>query len=102
MKTVFASHHDLAEAFVAGTSPHGRAKSMLFEDDKIYSWGKHFVIAVIDRVNKTALFTTKKVSVSTAKHKSIVSSALHRAGYAISPLEIQQSANWWDAKKEAA
>lgn len=51
----------------------GNASNMFFIDNVIYSYGRHFPIAVLK--DGLVLFTTRNYSVSTSKHISLV----HRA-----------------------
>ena len=56
--------------------------SLYFIGDTIYSYGYHFPIArIIQGNNPTVLFTTRKYSVTTAKHKNDVMRALQENGY---------------------
>ncbi|MCP3684450.1 MAG: hypothetical protein GY861_17360 [bacterium] len=67
------SHSKLAESFRNGATS-GKSNTMFIEGDTIYSYGYHFPIA--RRFGDKFLFTTNKYSITTAKHKSEVSSAL--------------------------
>jgi hypothetical protein len=50
-----------------------QTSNLYFYNDKIYSYGSHFIIAAFN--NDALLFTTRSYSNSTAKHINIVSSA---------------------------
>src|SRR5262245_39723763 len=58
------------------TQDYARSKSIFFERDTIYSYGKHFPIARWWKY-QTVLFTTQDYSVTTAKHKSLVRRKIH-------------------------
>lgn len=74
MRTVFSSHANVAHAWAHGRD-EARANNVFCSNGIIYSYGYHFPIA--RRVNSGLyLFTTRSYSVSTAKHKSIVRSAI--------------------------
>lgn len=71
-----------AQLFAQQTKRTGKNanSSLYFEGDTIYSYGYHFKIAKIISP-KTAVFTTRKYSVTTAKHKNDVMRALIDNGY---------------------
>lgn len=74
MKTVFSSNYDLAHVYAQRMQHEGRANSMFFEGDKIYSYGYHYELArFID--DKTILINNRGYSSSTGKHIGIVSGA---------------------------
>ena len=75
MKTV-VNNSMVAHLWAAQSQPHARnsANSFWFRDSVIYSYGSHFPIA--RHVNGQVLMTTQDSSITTCKHKSIVSSAI--------------------------
>lgn len=75
------SNKKIAEKFAAGATS-GRGSNLFIEGDTIYSYGYHFPVARRTG-GGTANLTTQKYSQSTARHVSIVSGALHRAGYVV-------------------
>jgi hypothetical protein len=80
MKKVFNSHSQLAHVFAQRTQNEGRSNNMFFEDDIIYSYGKHFELAkFIDYNNKKYLFVnTYSYSNSTSKHQNHVRGAINK------------------------
>jgi len=76
MKTTYSNNSDLAHAFAQRNTTHGRTGNgnLFYENGTIYSYGYHFPIAKF--IDNTVLFTLSSYSNSTAKHISIVSSAL--------------------------
>lgn len=75
MKTVF-SNNQVAHVWAQQNQSRGRGSSFFFEDDKIYSYGKHFCIARILPGGKV-LFTTRTYGQSTSKHLSYTRQAVN-------------------------
>lgn len=88
MKKVF-DNASVATIFVAQTQQSGRnsSGSIYFEGNEIYSYGSHFCIAKI--VGDTVLLTTRTHSVTTARHVSIVRSAIRSASPSLSVIEVE-------------
>jgi hypothetical protein len=80
MKKVFSSHSELAHVFAQRNQTEGRANSMFFENDVIYSYGRHFELAkFIDYNNKKYLFVnTYSYSNSTSKHQGHTIGAINK------------------------
>lgn len=77
MKTVFSSNNELAHIWASNTQYEGRANSIFFEDGTIYSYGRHFPVArFLPDHDNIILFTLRDYSNTTAKHKSIIRSAI--------------------------
>lgn len=82
IKTVFSSNSQVAHVWAAQGQSHGRAGSMFFENDTIYSYGRHYAIARIytkgtgHDYQKLALVNSKGYSITTAKHTNEVYNAL--------------------------
>lgn len=74
MKTVFSSHWEVAHVWAQRTQSHGRAGNILFENDRIYSYGYHYEIARFEKNH--VVINDKGYSFSTAKHIGIVRSAV--------------------------
>lgn len=74
MKTVFSSHSDVCHAFNLQNQIRGRASSIFFESNKIYSYGRHYLLGEFIAPN-TILINNKGYSNSTEKHISILRSA---------------------------
>ena len=73
MKTVFSNTQDCVHAFAQRQTPQGKASSVFFYGDKIYSFGYHYLLAeFID--DKTILINDKGYSNTTSKHISYVAS----------------------------
>jgi hypothetical protein len=69
MKTVFSNAQDCVHAFAQRQSSRGRASSIFFEYDKIYSYGYHYLLGeFID--DNTILINDKGYSNTTSKHIS--------------------------------
>jgi hypothetical protein len=75
MKTVFRSTNEVCHVFASQTQSEGRANSVFFSRDTIYSYGYHFPMAKILNRN-TVLITDRSYSVTTAKHLSELRSAV--------------------------
>lgn len=73
------NNRDVAEAFAKGAT-RGKWKHIFIDGDAIYSYGYHFPIAVKVKDSATGnimmLLNKDRYSVTTAKHKSQVRSAL--------------------------
>ena len=76
MKKVFRSHSEVAHIWANRQQPYGESGNIFFDGKIIYSYGTHFAIAA--HYKDIVLFTLRDYSVSTAKHKSIVRSAIHQ------------------------
>ena len=72
----YKSNSELVQAFVNYKSYEGRANSMYFGGSTIYSYGYHFPIAT--RTDEVTFFNISGYSNTTAKHKSLVRSAISR------------------------
>jgi hypothetical protein len=79
MKKVFSSHSEVCHIWANRTQNEGKANNIFFEDNIIYSYGKHFELAkFIEYNNKVYLFVnTASYSNSTSKHQNHVRSAIN-------------------------
>ena len=75
MKKVFSSHSECAHVWAQQKQYEGRAHSMFFEKESIYSYGHHFKIAEFIRPN-VVLYNGRSYSSSTSKHQAYVCGAL--------------------------
>ena len=75
----------LAQKFAQGATS-GKGSNLFIEGDTVYSYGYHFAVARRTGEN-TANFTSRRYSQSTARHKSLVLSALNRAGFKVTETE---------------
>lgn len=50
----------------------GAEGNMIFTGDKVYSYGRHFLLAVIDRPNRTIAINEDKYSTTTGKHRNVL------------------------------
>jgi len=94
MKTVF-SNQELFHIYASGTQSHGRSSNgnVYFENGVLYSYGKHFPIAM--EYGDKYLFTNDSYSVTTSKHVSQARSALrHRDCIELPALRIVQELLW--------
>ncbi len=70
-KLVYKNISEIAHLWIHETQPEARCGNAFYEDGVIYSYGKHFPIAKIDknkRGEKTVLFTLDTYSSTTGKH----------------------------------
>ncbi len=75
MRKVFSNHSEVCHVWAQQRQSEGKASRIFFEDKSIYSYGRHFEMArFIDA--DTVFVTTRRYSVSTAKHLSIVRGAV--------------------------
>lgn len=76
MKTVFNSNWDVAHAFNLQNQAKGRNSngSIFFENDRIYSYGRHYIIAQF-LTPEIIVINNRGYSVTTQKHINIVTSA---------------------------
>lgn len=80
MKTVFSSNAEVSHIWASQTQYEGRAGNVFFEDGVIYSYGRHFPVAKFcPEYGNVVLFTDRGYSNSTAKHKSLIRSAIPRS-----------------------
>lgn len=94
MKTVF-SNQELFHIYASGTQSHGRSSNgnVYFESGVLYSYGKHFPIAL--EYGDKYLFTNDSYSVTTSKHVSQARSALrHRDCIELPALRVVQELIW--------
>ena len=74
MKTVFQNHSQVCHAFNLQNQYEGRAGSIFFYENKIYSYGYHYLLG--EFINpQTILINNKGYSNSTSKHISILTQA---------------------------
>ena len=76
MRKVLRNFSEVAHVWANRQQPYGESGSIYFDGKIIYSYGTHFPIAA--HYKDIVLFTLADYSVSTAKHKSIVRSAIHQ------------------------
>lgn len=88
MKRVFGSHAEVAHVWASESQSDGRANNVFFDGNKIYSYGRHYVAAVIHtKVNKLALVNEYRYSSSTGKHRHRIVNALQgRMSYIYVPV----------------
>lgn len=94
MKTVF-SNQELFHIYASGTQSHGRSSNgnVYFEGGVLYSYGKHFPIAM--EYGDKYLFTNDSYSMTTSKHVSQARRALrHRDCIELPALRIVQELLW--------
>jgi len=94
MKTVF-SNQELFHIYASGAQEYGRSANgnVYFENGVLYSYGKHFPIALEYRGKY--LFTNDSYSVTTSKHVGQARSALrHRDCIELPALRVVQELLW--------
>lgn len=78
MKKVFSNSSDVMHVFVARTQTEGKSSNVFFYNDKIYSYGHHYLLAEFIKNNSGAeaiLINNTGYSVTTSKHISEIRSA---------------------------
>lgn len=75
MKRVFSNHSEVCHVWAQQGQSEGRASRIFFEGPSIYSYGRHFEMARFVDAN-TVFITSRRYSVSTAKHLSMVRGAV--------------------------
>lgn len=81
MKKVFGSHNQLAHVWAQQNAPEGYSsdKRMFFDGPTLYSYGRHYAIAMFStdkKGNPVVLFNSSGYSPSTGKHTSIARRAV--------------------------
>lgn len=72
---------DLCTAFARQYPARGRASSMHYDGRVAYSYGEHFLLAII--TGNTATVNSDKYSSTTSRHQSTMRAALAAEGYSI-------------------
>lgn len=80
MRKVLKDRHEVAHYWANRIQSEGRAGNMFFEDGRIYSYGRHFLIARLLPTG-VVVFTLRDYSPSTGQHKSIVRGASSHRTY---------------------
>jgi hypothetical protein len=75
MKRVFRNHDEVCHVWAQQTQSEGKAGNIFFEGKSIYSYGRHFEAARFVDAG-TVFITTRRYSVSTAKHLTLVCRAV--------------------------
>lgn len=88
MKKVFGSISQVIEKWTELSQPEGRAGSVFFEGNTIYSYGHHFPLASIYQKEKIILVNNGRYSFTTAKHKNWVYRAI-RNKYLYKTIEVE-------------
>lgn len=73
MKTVYNNSHDVIHLFAQQTQAHARSSNVFFYNDKIYSYGYHYLLASFienKKGQKAILINDSGYSVTTRKHIS--------------------------------
>lgn len=74
MKTIYNSNTELIETFNKQSQSYGKANSLFFEDNMLYSYGRHYPLALFIEPN-TILINDTGYSVTTGKHIRIAKDA---------------------------
>lgn len=74
MKTVYGSNEDVVKAYINKKVDYGRSGNIFFEGDVLYSYGKHFPMAV--RKEDFYVVNADKYSATTGKHQGILFSLI--------------------------
>lgn len=75
MRIALKNNSEVAHIWAQQKQKEGRAGHLFFKDKSIYSYGRHFEIARFVN-DDTVLFTTRRYSNTTAKHKNEVRRAI--------------------------
>lgn len=71
MKTAYNNSHDVIHLFAQQTQPHARSTNVFFYNDKIYSYGYHYLLAAFienKKGEKAILINNEGYSRTTGKH----------------------------------
>jgi hypothetical protein len=74
MKTVF-SNSEIVHIFAQQSQQSGRSGNMFFEGNKIYSYGRHYLLAEILEGTSTIVINDEGYSNTTQKHISLITQA---------------------------
>lgn len=102
MRRVLANHREVAHYWANEVQPYGESGNMFFEDDTIFSYGRHFPIAK-HYPGDVILFTNRGYSVSTSKHISYTRQAIpgdKQIVYCYNPERPANEENLTDAIKD--
>jgi hypothetical protein len=69
MRNILSSNDEAIHFWANKVQPSGKCGSVFFEDEKLYSYGKHFCVAR-HLPNGAVAFSTEKTSNTTNKHRS--------------------------------
>jgi len=87
MKTVFSNHSEVCHVWANNTDLNaiGRASNIFFEGDKIYSYGRHFILGkwFIHNNRVLTFLNTKSYSNSTSKHQNHLGKAVNGLTFSI-------------------
>ena len=76
MKKVFKNSSEVCHIFASQSQSEGRCANVYFNDNLIYSYGRHFCMAKLLPGNR-AIITNRNYSVTTSKHLSQIRYALN-------------------------
>lgn len=108
IKTVFSSNPQCCHAWAQQKQNKGRGSHIFFSDNKIFSYGQHYLAAKIHVVNygkPFALVNSHKYSVSTGRHLSLIHDALRGKMSAFDvaePEDIKAAIKELDGKAKSA
>jgi hypothetical protein len=87
MKTVFSSHSEVCHVWANNTdlNAYGRASNIFFEGDKIYSYGRHYILGkkFIHEGREITFLNKKSFSNSTSKHQNHLKNAINGLTFSI-------------------
>jgi len=87
MKTVFSNHSEVCHIWANNTDLNaiGRASKIFFEGDKIYSYGRHFILGkkFIYEGREITFLNTNRYSNSTSKHQNHLRKAVNGLTFSI-------------------
>lgn len=85
------THHEVARLWAAQSVPSAKGSNLFFEGDTIYSYGYHWPLAKLVRLDDTgtcvALLNNVWYSPTTNRHCCEAGAAAHRAGMIVWPVE---------------
>jgi len=81
-------YKEIANAWINQSTKAPKASRMFFENDKLYSYGYHYVIARIDRERNIVLINNNKSSPTTNRHKNIVENVIENTAPCIKVFNV--------------
>jgi hypothetical protein len=94
MKKIFSNSQEVCHIYASQSQSEGKAGNIFFENESIFSYGKHFEICRYYQKENCFLFTVRNYSNSTAKHKNHVSRAIsHKKVFHVPSLDAIHETN---------
>ena len=81
-------YQEITNAWINQSAKKPKSSRMFFENDKLYSYGYHYVIARIDRERNIVLINNNKSSPTTNRHKNIVENVIEHSASCIKVFNV--------------